>query len=203
MSLGWSIARIGFCLSVVGGFAQAGVVFTFDTDTLGSTTTFTDTVGGLSATFSSPSDPGGFTIYPNVSVSPTFTGNNLLDLGPPGNLPLTIAFNGPIFNISLLFATIEAAPLELDAFDGATQVGTISATGTVPDGFDFPTGTITFGGVAFDRVVLSSTASNFAIDDVDATQTPEASSLLSVGLGLGLLGWLYRRSHRSEIRGRA
>jgi hypothetical protein len=38
--------------------ASADTIFNFDNDSLGTSTTFTDTVNGLSATFSSSADPG-------------------------------------------------------------------------------------------------------------------------------------------------
>jgi hypothetical protein len=39
-------------------------IFNFDADSVGTATPFTDVNGGLSATFSSPSDPGGFVVAP-------------------------------------------------------------------------------------------------------------------------------------------
>src|SRR5579884_4224959 len=60
--------------------ARADAIFNFDSDTDGTSTTFTDTNNGISATFSSSADPGGFVIYP--SVFETLTGNVLGDPGP-------------------------------------------------------------------------------------------------------------------------
>ena len=62
-------------LALVCAAANASTVFNFDGDNLGTSTTFTDTVDGLSATFSSSADPGGFVIYP--SIFETLIGNVL------------------------------------------------------------------------------------------------------------------------------
>ena len=158
---------------------QAAVVYNFDADVLGKATPFTDTVSGLAATFTSSGDPAGF------AVGPTFfsalTGNVLLDPGPAGlnNLALTIVFSAPQTSISLNFATNSAAGvlLNLSAFSGASAVGGAAASGIIPLGFSFPEGVISFSGPAFDRVVLSSSALDFAIDNVAVDAIPEPGSL--------------------------
>src|SRR5205814_943359 len=114
----------------------------------------------------------------------TLTGNILFDPGPAlaNNIPLTISFSAPLTNLSLLFAT-NSAPgvlLVLNAFNGVTPVGTVSAGGVTPPGFTFPEGSLAFTGGPFNRVVLSSTASDFAIDNVSATVSaaPEPESIV-------------------------
>ena len=70
--------------------ANAGtVLFPFDGDTPGTATTFTDTVNGLSATFSSSADPGGFVVY--QTMFETLTGNVLADIEILPNSHLVIA----------------------------------------------------------------------------------------------------------------
>ena len=122
------------------------VTFNFDSDAAAKATPFTDTVSGLSATFSSTGDPGGFVVLPTFFQS--LTGNLLLDPGPAGlnNLPLTIQFSAPQVSIRLNFGTNSGAgvPLILNALNGATLVGTASASGTIPVGFTFPEGILTF-----------------------------------------------------------
>ncbi len=49
--------------------ANGSTLFNFDADSLGTATTFTDTVNGLSATFSSAADPGGLS-YMQVFSKP-------------------------------------------------------------------------------------------------------------------------------------
>lgn len=181
---------------------SASTVFTFDSDITGTAPTFTDTVGGLSVTFTSPSDPNGFTIGP--STFSALTGQILAD--GPGNaspLPLTLTFSAPLTSISLLFATNSGTgvPLFLNAYSGGaggTLVGTASASGAIPPGFGFPEGSLSFGGVVFDTIVLSSTAIDFAIDNVSATLTPEPGGWGTAALGLGLIGFLYRGTTRGR-----
>ena len=164
-------------------------IFNFDSDAVGKATAFTDTVGGLSATFTTSGDPGGFVVGPTFFA--TLTGNVLLDPGPAGlnNLTLTIAFSAPQTSISMNFATdtLIGVPFDLSAFNGATLVGSSTATGTMPSGFFFPEGVISFSGPAFNRVVLSApTALDFAIDNVNVnvTAVPEPGSLSLVAFGL-------------------
>jgi len=179
---------------------HAGVVtFNFDSDISGNFTPFTDTVSGLSATFSTSGDPGGFTIGPTFFQS--LTGQVIFDPGPAGlnDLTLSILFSAPQVSISLNFATnsVGGVPLVLNAFNGATPVGSSNATGTIPVGFFFPEGLLSFGGASFDRVVLSSTAPNFAIDNVtvnDAGAVPEPGALLLCAGALGGLFLMRRRA---------
>jgi hypothetical protein len=173
-----------------GPLAHAAVIFNFDTDNVGTSTQFTDTSGGISATFSSPGDPGGFAIEP--STFQALSGNVLGDPGPAflNNLSLNISFDSKLTAISLVFATGEfgtASPLVLDAYNGSAFVGSASATGFVPNGFFFPEGEIAFVGSAFDRVVLSTVAQDFAIDNVAVAQAPEPGSVSMLALGLILL----------------
>lgn len=180
-----------------GIIAHAGtVVFDFEADSVGTATRFTDTVNGLSATFSSPADPGGFVIQPTIFQA--LNGNVLGDPGPAGanDIPLDIGFSSPLAAISLVFATADfgpPSPLTLTAFNGNTQVGMAPATGIVPAGFIFPEGEIAFEGAPFDRVELSTAAPDFAIDQVAAVATPEPSALWIAGLGLIALGAVRRR----------
>ncbi len=169
---------------------QASTVFNFDSDAIGTNTQFSDTVNGLTATFLSSADPGGFAIEP--TIFDTLTGNVLGSPGSSGaqDIALEIDFNQNLSDLSMLFATSDfgpASPFTLTAYLGSTQVGSISATGAVPNGFIFPEGTIEFTGTAFNSVVLSSPALDFAIDDVAATTAPEPGTWVLLGLGLGAL----------------
>ncbi len=170
--------------------ANASLVFNFDANSPGTATGFTDTMGGLSATFSSPADPGGFVIYP--SFFQTLTGNVLGDPGPAGldNLALTVAFSQNLSAITLSFATFDFAspsPLSLTAYQNSNPVGFISQSGMFLSGFSFPEGQITFSGNAFNKVVISSTAQDFAVDNINlspAAATPEPSALMLSATGL-------------------
>ena len=182
--------------------SAAPITFNFDTDT-GSFTPFTDTVDGLSATFTSPADPGGFAV--GSSFFSTLTGGVLLDPGPASanGLPLTISFNALLGSLSLDFATNSGVgvPLQLQAFDDALPAGATSAMGTIPPGFSFPEGSISISG-AFNEVVLSSTAFDFAIDNIAVTLVPEPSDFVLIGLALGACALLRFRS-RGQLRNAA
>jgi hypothetical protein len=90
-----------------GMIAQAGVVvFDFEADSVGTATQFTDTIGGLSATFSSPADPGGFVVQPTIFQA--LNGNVLGDPGPVGanNIPLDINFSSPLESSLHMWTTV-------------------------------------------------------------------------------------------------
>jgi hypothetical protein len=177
--------------------------FNFDTDALGTATSFTDTASGLSATFSSSGDPGGFVVYPSIFA--TLTGNVLGDPGPAGldNLTLNIAFDQSLAAITFNFATsdfVSPSPLTLTAYENSTPVGSVSSTGAFPPGFSFPEGKITFSGTTFNNVVISSTAMDFAVDNIAVAIAPEpgTTSLLLTGLLVTGMPWL-----RSQLARRA
>jgi hypothetical protein len=154
----------------------ASTVFSFDSFPMGTVTPFTDTVAGLQASFSDDGDPGGFEVVPTFFK--TLTGNVLTDGISDWNFDetLTIAFSAPQTSISMNFAldsVFSDTPFDLSAFNGATAVGSSTATGTIPCcGIDFPEGVISFSGPAFNSVVLSSPAILFSIDNVTVSAVP-------------------------------
>jgi hypothetical protein len=182
MLLARTLAGLLFLLTASAPLVPAATVFNFDADTVGKGTPFTDTVGGLSATFSSSGDPGGFVIA--TTFFKALTGNVLFEPGPAGvnNLTLTVLFSVPQTNISLNFATNSAPGVlfNLNAFNNAAAVGSVSEAGVIPPGFSFPEGLISFTGSTFNRVVLSSPALDFSIDNVTVnagTTVPEPGTL--------------------------
>jgi hypothetical protein len=187
--------------------ANADVIFNFDSDTLGTSTSFEDTVDGLSATFSSSADPGGFVLYP--TMFDTLTGNVLGDPGPAfaDNLALGVTFSHDLSAITLDFATadfVTPSPFTLTAYENSTLVGFSTVTGQFPSGFSFPEGEISFNGT-FNNIVLSSTATDFAVDNLDViptTSTPEprSISLLLAALFLPCAALLARRKAGREQR---
>ena len=202
------LAALLVCVFTPGLFADT--VFNFEDFPEGSPTPFTDTVAGLQASFSSDSDPGGFTVFtvlPCMPMFETLTGNVLVNIVRP-DLTLTIDFSAPQTSISMPFATDtgepeQGVPFDLTAFNGASEVGSASATGVVPPGFMFPEGVLSFSGPAFDSVLLSAPAADgFVIDNVTvnaAPTVPEPSSLSLVafvgfvGLGVSAITRLRRR----------
>jgi hypothetical protein len=183
--------------------ANATTVFDFNADNLGTSTTFTDTVNGLAATFSSSADPGGFVVYP--SMFETLTGNVLGDPGPAqaNDLALVINFSQNLSGITLDFATADfntPSAFTLTAYENSNPVGLATSTGAFLSGFTFPEGEIAFAGGAFNQVVLSSTAPDFAVDNISvAGAAPEPSGLAL--LGAGLLTLCVRGLRRKSARG--
>lgn len=170
------------------GVARADSIFNFDSDSTGENTTFVDTNNGVSATFSSPS-AGGFDVVAASSLAPfeLLSGNSLTDTLDDATLVIT--FSADETSILMDFATNSSTgvPFTLTAFEDGTQVGQVSASGATSTGFPVPEGTIDFSGATFNSVVLTSTAPDFAIDNVDVAgveSAPEPSSLLLLGVGL-------------------
>ena len=173
--------------------AQAAT-FTFDTLAPFTPTPLALTDDGVTATFTS-TPVNDFFIFPTAPLAFTMSGNLLIagNDAPPDTL--TVGFSAPqsALSVQFLLNTQNAAtPFSLTAYLGAMQVGTSSATGSI---FNFIEGTLTFSGTAFDRVVLTSAAQDFGIDNLTVRQAnvpePGVMTLLAgalVGLAAG-----YRR----------
>lgn len=181
----------------------ADAIFNFDSDLVGKPTTFSDTSNGVTATFSSPADPGGFGVSPTF-FSPPMNGNVLLDPGSSGatGIALDILFSQNSNSISLDFATDGTGTFFLDAFKGTTLVGSVSASGVVLS--SFPQGSISFNGATFDNVVLTSPDTPFfAIDNVDVASVsgvPEPASVYLLGAALLALFSMAKLPRRRRSR---
>lgn len=182
-----------FAAAIMSAALNASTVFDFDNLDQGTATNFTDTVNGLSATFSSSADPGGFVLYP--SFFETLTGNVLGDPGPASvdGLSLDVAFSSTLNAIDFDFATADfgaPSPVTITAYDNATEVGSNTLSGQFLSGFTFPEGELAFDGPVFNNIVISSTGADFAVDNlaVNVASAPEPSLFMLAGAGLCGLG---------------
>jgi hypothetical protein len=179
------------------GIASADSIYTFDGIPNGTLTPLSLTSNGLTATFTSNDDPLGFNVYATAGFFKTLTGSALNAIGP-GRV-LTIGFSSTVDSVFFNFADNGGAPLVLNAYEGTSFVGTVSATPSVPAGFIVPEGTVSLSGASFNRVVMSTTAPVYSIDNLDvktgAVATPEPNSLVLLCFGLAGLAILrYRKT---------
>ena len=165
-------------------------------------TALSDMQGGTTAAFSSLADPGGFKI--NQSFFFTLTGQVLLSPGGAGQdgIPLIIQFDHRLNSITLNFATSDFDPFTLEAFSGGPggqSVGSISETGQIPTDYFVPEGSISFSSpslTSFDTVQLTSSAQDFAVDNISISvipkAVPEANTCVLLAAGFASLlcmGW--------------
>jgi hypothetical protein len=188
--------------------AHAQLTFNFDNANppplnLGQNVPFDQTVGGVTAHFSSPQFDlvRGFAFFVQNVIDmawnlPLFSDNVLggknLSLTTGQNDSLDISFrqgqttvSQPMTTIALDFATVESTAgaefvttLLLTAFDGSTQVGSATALSSFVNGQPFPTGHLTFTSAQpFDSVHLVTEmpglAKTFIVDNIVVTPVPE------------------------------
>ena len=203
------LAALLVCVFTPGLFAATVTVFSFESVRTGGTP-FTQTVNGLRASFSSDGDPDGFIVGFFPILNPT--GLSLVEQCNFCFLTLTIDFSAPqttfltAFGTTVPRGTSSGLPFDLTAFNGASEVGSATATGVVPPGgLPLAFGVLNFSGPAFDSVVLTApTAEAFWIIDgvaVIATPTvPEPNSLSLVAF-VGLVGFCVIAITRLRRRG--
>ncbi|MBN1368693.1 MAG: hypothetical protein JW954_00465 [Dehalococcoidaceae bacterium] len=169
------------------------ILFDFDTGTAavlpGTTTPLEITANGLTARFSSPSDPAAFSIqsYDSTFLNlPRFSGRYLYQ-NPVFKTDMHITFDQPLAEISLVFAVLEyhgvgeveqPTALRLTAYRdmaGTEQAGTATARG-VPSDTTYPEGDLSFdaGGATFRMVVIELLYQQpggtvFVLDDIAVT----------------------------------
>lgn len=192
--LGRALRLVFLGASVAGPLSAQ--TYDFESTALNTPTPLSITSGGVTATFSSPAGPGAFVVLPTF-LSPALPGRVLArPLGAAA--PLQIAFSTSLGFIGMNFALNGGPTLTLDAFLGATLVGSVTTGSVVPPGFTFPEGTISFGAATFDNVRLTA-ATEFAIDNVTvrtAAVVPEPSTWALAATGLVMLGAATRRRTR-------
>jgi hypothetical protein len=197
-----SLFAISFALLFSGvQSVKADAIFDFEANAPNTSTPFTNTVNGLSATFSgqtSVCDPRalGFSFQ---SLSGNVLVQSLCVAGQSG--PLTISFSSDLTGISFNFATAQSAgTLALAAFENAASVGTASFTATLPSGRSNGEGIASFSGT-FNRLTLTS-GNLLALDNINASTStaavPEPASLATVASGIGLLAAFVRRKRQAR-----
>jgi hypothetical protein len=196
------LATLGLCVTLVGASALRAQSFDFESTALGTTTPFSVTLpGGLTAAFLSL-DGSPFTVVDEFQEAVLgfagLEGHVLLDADPAQHT-LVIGFSNPLTAIGLNFAIdAQAGSLMLQAFNGGTLVGSTTQAGAVPPGHGFAEGFAFFSPIApavFDRVRLTTTTTNFAVDNITVAAVPEPATLWLVGSGV-LAAGLARRERR-------
>jgi hypothetical protein len=146
------LAAVLVCVFTPGLFADTSTFFSFEGVRTGGTP-FTKTVNGLRASFSSDGDPDGFIVGFFPILNPT--GLSLLECNFCF-LTLTIDFSAPqttfltAFGTTVPRGTSSGLPLDLTAFNGASEVGSTTTTGVVPPGgLPLAFGVLNFSGPAF------------------------------------------------------
>lgn len=185
-----SLGYIALTISGV-SFASADSIFNFNSDTTGKTTPFTDTVGGLSATFTGKASVCDISTLGFVSLS----GNALIQSYCVNDQsgPISTAFSANLSSVSFDFATAGGgASVTFSAYENGSLVGTLALSSSVPPGHYNGEGFADFSGV-FNSFTLSS-SDLLAIDNIDAvTPAPEPVGLAGIGLGIGLFPFVFRR----------
>ena len=172
--------------------------FDFENNTVGQRTAFTDTSNGINATFSTSFDTNrdGYIVLNDTSIFNTLNSKYLSYQGSTFSprLPLAVAFDHTLGTVSVSYAFSDPGTFTVQELLNGKIVGTATATGTLQNGVY--QGKLSTGGVIFDSLSLSSTASNLAIDNLTVSAVPEVSTTLSLGLMLSLGGLLLRARRR-------
>lgn len=177
--------------------ASAGVVFNFDSDTVGAATPFTNTIGTLQATFNGPS-AGVCSVSPLGLVLQSgnaFISGLCISTSPPF-VPLNIAFDQNVYGITFDFALNLPDTLVLTALENGVVVGTASSSGSILAGGTFPEGTLGLSGT-FNSISLSTSGTPISIDNLNvqnAAAVPEPAGL--AWLGCAFLGFAVRWRRR-------
>jgi hypothetical protein len=178
---------VAMTVALVPVAAQA-TLFDFENTAVGTTTTFSDTIGGLTATFT-----GSASVCASGGQFVSLTGNieaqELCTAGVQTG-PLGISFSSDQTSVSFDFATVEAASgtpgaLTVQAFENATLVSTSVFNSTVPLGNPAGEGLASITGT-FNRLVLTGDTSDtlLAIDNINTPAVPEPASIAVLGAAL-------------------
>jgi hypothetical protein len=199
-------AVTAFALLALGsGRTAAGpvsAIYTFDNIPQGTQTTFSDTEGGVTATFFGDANTTA-TVVGNGFAAP-FSGNILMSQG--GHLGIDVTFSTPINKVSVDIGAVDSNPgysfVGFAAYSGGVYGTPVGGAGLVFDTKDFQQqGVVTFSSATpFDSLVIQSSPSYYTwIDNVAigaaAVPEPGGLSLGAVCLGaLALRAWRRRQA---------
>jgi hypothetical protein len=168
-------------------------VFDFEDIAAGTPLPFSDTVNGLTATFTGSASvcaAGGLFVTLSGNVEIQDLCNNPANGDQSG--PLGIAFSEDLSSVSLDFATAGVAgTLTVQAFENGNLVSTSVFDTTIPAGFFSGEGLASVAGM-FNSLTLTS-ASLLAIDNISTPAVPEPASIALLGTGLASLVLVLRR----------
>jgi len=173
-------------------------LFDFENIAAGTALPFSDTVNGLTATFT-----GSASVCNSGGLFVTLTGNvSIQELCSPNTQtgPLGISFSEDLSSVSFDFATAGVAgTLTAQAFENGNLVSTSVFGTTIPAGHFSGEGLASIAGM-FNSLTLTS-ASLLAIDNISTPAVPEPASIAL--LGMGLAGFVLVRRRRKAKLGSA
>lgn len=175
----------------------------------GQTVPFAFTQGGVTASFTSSTDPnsflppGPFTVAPNNGLFSTLPAEILTNEGYQGILH--VSFSQTLSSLSLQFATADLLNLSgysayINFYSAGHLVGGLTSIGAVPTGDLFPQGTFNYTNAAgFDSIVVGvneadGMADALAVGDITVTTVPGPGALALALAGLSAFSW--RRQDR-------
>ena len=147
------------------------------------------------ATFSSPSDPGAYTVGPNGGLFSTLGSTVLSSAGVAS--ALDISFAAPVTAIAFNFGLDDLGgvgdTLSFTPGGGAALI----ASAATPLGDLFPQGSVSYSGASFDTAVITSSVPLVIADlttTAATTSVPEPATFGLLATGLLGLTWLRRRA---------
>ena len=200
-------------LGLMDGGAQADIIYDFENLPINLATNFTDTKGGVVATFDSGEGfyAGAFTIQDfGPNFEPLVTGHYLQNMHNRRGAVLAVGFSQSMQQLQFNFFTsgfgLEGNTLQVQEFLDATLVGTQTVLASQRSTRSYPTGRFTFYGSTYNNIKISGIGIQqdaFGIDNlqISPTSVPEPSMFILGGIsGLMSLGYAWRCRKRFMIR---